>query len=113
MMAFLKRGMVDSAFANYSNLLRNIRSIQENLPIKKWVGLPMNWVYPSMKVKWLPPPHQFLHEASKFRITIEQNGDVSFIFENVKCKFWQQLSNSSRVWLEDLQLQVKNNNTFC
>ena len=35
------------------------------------------------------PVHQFLHLALKFPITIEQNGDVSSIFDNVKWKFWQ------------------------
>ena len=70
-MACLKKRMVDSAFANFFRLLgllQDIISIQEDPPLKNWVSLLINWVYPAAKVK----------EAN----------DVSSRFGNIKWNFW-------------------------
>ena len=79
-------------------MLQNIRSIQEDLPIKKGVSLSINWVYPAVVVKetnslpafeFTSPIHLSLHLVLKSPTTTEQNGDVSSIFYNVKWKLWQ------------------------
>ena len=71
MMGCLKKGMINSAFT-ISGLLQNNRSIQEDPPLKKGIGLSINWVYPVVEVKetsslpaseFTSPVHQFLQEA--------------------------------------------------
>ena len=79
-------------------MLQNIRPIQEDPPLKKCVGLSISWVCAALEVKesnslaafeFASLAHQFLHLALKSPIIIEQNGDVSSIFDNVKWKFGQ------------------------
>ena len=81
-----------------SGLLQNIRSIQEHPPLKKWVGLLINWVYPAVEVKVsnslpafesISAAHQLVHLALKSPISTEENGEVSSIFVNVKWRLWQ------------------------
>ena len=73
--------MVDSAFT-VSGLLQNIRSIQEDPPLKNESN--------SVPVFELTSPaHQLLHLALKSPITIMQNGDVSAIFDHLKKRFLQ------------------------
>ena len=70
-------------------MLQNIRSIQEHPPLKKWVGLSINWVYPAVEVKVsnslpafesISAAHQLVHPALKSTISTEENGEVSSIF---------------------------------
>ena len=66
------------------------------MQLKKWVSL--SWVYPAVEVKesnslpvfeFTTTAHKFLHLTLKSPKTIEKNGDVSSMFDNVNWKFWQ------------------------
>ena len=104
MTACLKKRMIDSTFT-ISGLLQNIKSIQEDLPLIKWVNLWINWVYSAVEVKEsnsVPAfeltcvAHQFLHLTLKSPITIKQNGDAASIFDMLSENF----GSSSQVPLE-------------
>ena len=94
-----------------SGLLQNIRSMQDDPPLKKWVGLSINWEYPAVDVKAsnslptlvvMSPDHQLEDLALKSPINTWQNGDNASTLFKVKFRFWLYASNSSVVWLGDL-----------
>ena len=92
-----KEWSIPYALISYG-LLQNMRLIQEHPPLKKWVGLSINWVYPAFEVKVsnsfpafesISAVHQLVHLALKSPISTEENGEVSSILVNVKLRLWQ------------------------